>query len=108
MRNAVVDAGLSLYGENGYSDTVTVINVPEGLSDTAILDRMLKVHGILIAGCFDVLAHKVIRIGHMGEGCNEADMLAALSALDETLRHLGHPMQCSLPESFRAHMTAEY
>ena len=108
VRSAVVDAGLSLYGENGYSDTVTVINVPEGLSDTAILDRMLKVHGILIAGCFDVLAHKVIRIGHMGEGCSEADMLAALSALDETLRHLGHPMQCSLPESFRAHMTAEY
>lgn len=108
VRSAVTDAGLTLYGENGYSDTVTVINVPEGLSDTAILDRMLKVHGILIAGCFDVLAHKVIRIGHMGEGCNETDMLAALAALDETLTHLGHPLKVSLTEAFRARLNAEY
>lgn len=106
VRGAMTDAGLSLFGENGYSNTVTVINVPEGLRDAAILERMLKVHGILIAGCFDVLAHKVLRIGHMGEGCNAADMLAVLAALDETLTHLGRPLRCSLPEAFRARLAS--
>ena len=37
VRGAVVEAGLELYQETGFSNTVTVFNVPEGTTDTASL-----------------------------------------------------------------------
>ena len=39
-REAVTQAGLHLYLQSGYSNTVTVIEVPEGLTDKAILSTM--------------------------------------------------------------------
>ena len=69
-RKAVTEAGLKLYLESGYSNTVTVIEVPEGLTDQQILSTMRDKYNVMISGCFDVLAGKVIRIGHMGENAN--------------------------------------
>lgn len=66
-RKALTEAGIELYLEKGWSNTVTVFNVPKGIKDSDILDTMCKEHGIMISGCFDVLAGKVIRIGHMGK-----------------------------------------
>ena len=42
----------------------------------------------MISGCFDVLAGKVIRIGHMGENANEADLCMTLAAMDKTFADL--------------------
>lgn len=88
-RKAVLDMGLELYLESGYSNTVTVIRVPEGIQASDILEAMKKDHNIMIAGSFDVLTGQVIRIGHMGENANEEDVqetLAALRAVIEKLR----------------------
>lgn len=84
-RKAVQDMGLSLYLEKGYSNTVTVIRVPEGITAAEILESMKKEHNIMIAGSFDVLTGQVIRIGHMGENANEKDVLETLQALKEVL-----------------------
>lgn len=84
-RRTVKDMGLELYLENGYADTVTVIKVPDGISCTDILETMKKEHNIMIAGSFDVFTGQVIRIGHMGENANEADVRATLEALKQTL-----------------------
>ena len=46
---------MSLYLENGYSNTVTVIRVPDGIKADDILELMKKDHNIMIAGSFDVL-----------------------------------------------------
>ena len=73
-RNALTAAGLSLHLESGFSNTVTVFDVPEGTTAAAILDRMKKEHNIMLAGSFDVLEGQVIRIGHMGNNANAADM----------------------------------
>ena len=54
----------------------------------------------MISGCFDVLAGKVIRIGHMGENANEADLCMTLAAMDKTFADLGYPLQCSMKEVF--------
>ena len=35
---------------------MTVINVPQGLRDIDIINTMKDKYGILISGCFDVLA----------------------------------------------------
>ena len=100
VRKAVTAAGLTLYAKGGYSDTVSVINVPEGLTDTQILDTMRDDYNILIAGCFDILAGKVFRIGHMGENANIRDVAETLSALDKTFKELNYHLNCSMADVF--------
>lgn len=100
VRKAVTAAGLTLYAKGGYSDTVSVINVPEGLTDTQILDTMRDDYNILISGCFDILAGKVFRIGHMGENANIRDVAETLSALDKTFKKLHYHLNCSMADVF--------
>ena len=99
-RKAVTEAGLKLYLESGYSNTVTVIEVPEGLTDQQILSTMRDKYNVMISGCFDVLAGKVIRIGHMGENANIEDMTLTFDAMDKTFADLGYPLACSMKETF--------
>ena len=99
-RAAVEKAGLKLYLKAGFSNTVTVIEVPEGVTDAQILSTLRDKYGILISGCFDVLAGKVVRIGHMGENARVEEMVATLDALDKTFADIGYPLTCSMKEEF--------
>lgn len=99
-RGAVQKAGLNLYPEEGFSNTVTVIEVPEGLTDTQILSTIRDKYNVMLSGCFDVLAGKVFRIGHMGENARIEDMTLTMDALDKTFADLGYPLECSLKEEF--------
>jgi len=99
-RKAVTSAGLSLYAHSGYSDTVTVINVPLGLTDKQILNLMRDEYNILISGCFDILSGKVFRIGHMGENSNVKDVAETLFALDKTFEKLNYSLKCKMSEVF--------
>lgn len=99
-RAAVEKAGLKLYLKAGFSNTVTVIEVPEGVTDAQILSTLRDKYGILISGCFDVLAGKVVRIGHMGENARVDEMAATLDALDKTFADIGYPLECSMKEEF--------
>lgn len=99
-RQAVVKAGLSLYLKEGYSNTVTVIEVPEGVTDAQILNTLKDKYNVMISGCFDVLAGKVIRIGHMGENANVDDMALTLDAMDKTFAELGVVLKCSMKDEF--------
>lgn len=87
-RKYILDLGLSLYLEDGFSNTVTVVRVPEGIGAADILESMKREHGIMIAGSFDVLAGQAIRIGHMGENANEKDVRETLDALADVLKKL--------------------
>ena len=88
-RRALTEAGLKLHLESGFSDTVTVFDIPAETTCDAILSRMKKEHNIMLAGSFDDLSGKVIRIGHMGNNANFEDMTATMYALSETLTFLG-------------------
>ena len=85
-RDTLTEMGLQLYGKNGYANTVTAFCVPEGFAAQDILGRMLDKYGIMLAGSFDVFAGKLIRIGHMGENANEADVMETLQALRQILQ----------------------
>lgn len=98
-RHALTEGGLTLYQNDGFSPTVTVFNVPEGLCDTDILNEVQN-RGVMLAGCFDYLAGKVIRIGHMGEGANVDDMRATMRALSDALITLGFKVNCDLEKAF--------
>ncbi len=105
-RKALTEAGLTLYLKSGFASSVTVFYVPDGLKSQDILDRMVHVHQIMISGSFDVLAGKVIRLGHMGNNADLADMRDTLSALGETLRSLGFACQADPAAVFEREMGA--
>lgn len=100
VRKALNMGGIELYLESGYSNNVTVINVPEGIKDTDILDGMVNDYGIMISGCFDCLAGKVVRLGHMGENAYKYKVAEALHALQGTLEKLGVKVNCNLEMEF--------
>ena len=85
VRDTVTAAGLTLYPESGFSPTVTVINVPEGKNADDIISAIREKYGILVAGSFGFLAGKVLRIGHMGNSANDADVEETLKAVIETM-----------------------
>ena len=100
-RKALTEGGLKLYLEKGWSNTVTCISVPEGITDKEILEGMEKDYNIMISGCFDVLAGKIVRIGHMGENAYEDKVADTLAALQGTLEKKGIQVKCDLAETFR-------
>lgn len=100
VRKAVKEAGLELYLESGNAATVTVVRVPDGMTDLAIIQTMKEKHGILISGCFDILAGKVFRLGHMGQNANEEDVREMLCALTDTLSELGFSCSHRMEEAF--------
>ena len=74
--------------------------MPEETTDKEILDTLRDEHNILISGCFDVLAGKVVRIGHMGENAREEYVGDTLAALQNTLEKLGVKVNCDLKDTF--------
>lgn len=100
VRETLTAAGLMLYAESGYSPTVTVFNVPDNIKAADIIETMKNDYGVLIAGSFDYLAGKVLRIGHMGNSANTEDVALTLDALDKTLRRFNFEPACSLRDSF--------
>lgn len=99
-RTAVEAAGLKLHLKSGYSNTVTVFDVPDGVTDKEILDIMRRDFNIMLAGSFGNLAGKVIRIGHMGENASVSNMIEVFEGLDQTFAKLAVPLKCSMKEVF--------
>ncbi len=89
-REAIVESGLKLYLEQGYSNTVTVIELPKEVEDKALRTYMQDKYNVIIAGSFGYLQGKVIRIGHMGENAKIDKVAYALFALKNSLEHLGY------------------
>lgn len=102
VRETLQDAGLTLYLKSGFASSVTVFYVPDGLTDRQILDSMVQKYHIMIAGCFDILAGKVLRIGHMGNNANAADLADTMEALQATLEELGVVVACDMKTAFLA------
>jgi pyridoxamine--pyruvate transaminase len=86
--------GLSLWpkSETYASDTVTAFRIPQELDEARIVSHMADKHGILIGGGYGETKGKVLRIGHMGYQATEANVVATVSALEETLTELQKPV----------------
>lgn len=99
-REAVRQAGLKLHLESGFSNTVTVFDVPEGISAKEILEGMKQKFGIMIAGSFGELEGKVIRIGHMGTNATKENMQETFHALQAVLTEAGVFLQADMEQIF--------
>lgn len=100
VRRALVESGLGLHLEAGFSDTVSVFDVPQGLTAGEILDTVRRDYGILLAGSFDVLEGQVIRIGHMGNNAWKEKVCRVMEALDGAFSKLGYPLKVSLRDTY--------
>lgn len=99
-RKALQTGGLQLYLESGWSSTVTGFLVPEGITDEALRRGMERDYGIMIAGSYDELAGKVVRIGHMGENAYPEKVVETLDAVQGTLEKAGISVACNMRQVF--------
>ena len=99
-RKALKLGGLNLYLENGFSNTVTAICLPENVHDKTLLNNMVKNFNVLIGGSVAYLEGKLIRIGHMGENANVQYVSYTLTALQSELEKLGVKINKNLSETF--------
>lgn len=92
-RAAILAMGLELFPtdlERAYA--VTSVKAPEGIDGSDISRIMNRKHGVIIAGGQSQLKGKIFRIGHIGY-YHFFDIVVALSALELTLKELGHPLE---------------
>jgi len=82
--------GLHLFADPAFaSNTVTAIDVPEGVDGKALTKALREQEGVVIAGGQEHLEGRIIRIGHLGY-FTEADLTACMDALERQLTALGH------------------
>ena len=91
VRAAAKAWGVDLFPEldalHTYSNTVTALRIPDGITDDA-LRGMVKKFGIEIAGGQDHLKGKIFRIGTMGS-VGAQEILATAAAIQYALRKAG-------------------
>jgi aspartate aminotransferase-like enzyme len=99
-RKAVVDYGLELFSESGFSNTVTVVKIPDYIGALKVKDYILDKYNGIIATSLEPYTDSVIRIGHMGENAREEKTLYALSLLNNSLKKLGLKVEKDLSSLF--------
>ncbi len=88
VRKWAEDAGLKLFPElneySQYSNTVTAIKMPKGITDKELRGELRERYGILISGGQEHLKGKIFRIGTMGN-VTLRDVITTLSCLERIL-----------------------
>ncbi len=72
------------------SNTVSCFKTPAGIEPAAVVTHMRDRYGILIGTGLDKIRTNTLRVGHMGITASPLYVLPTLSALELTLRDLGH------------------
>ncbi len=91
LRAGLTAMGLELAASPDYQlNPITVVNVPDGVDDAAARKRLLDEWDIEVSGGLGEFRGKVWRIGMMGEGARDRNVLAVLSALEVILSDAGY------------------
>jgi aspartate aminotransferase-like enzyme len=92
-REAVRALELELFGpEDENANVVTAIKLPESIEGAKVPKLMRDRYGVTIAGGQGKLKGKIARIAHCGY-FGAFDILVSISALEMTLRELGHELE---------------
>lgn len=90
-RAGVEALGLTLFARATPSPALTAVAAPPGIDGERIVAAFSEQHNITIAGGQGEMKGKIFRLGHMGYAA-ELDTIVALSALEQVLADLGHPV----------------
>jgi alanine-glyoxylate transaminase/serine-glyoxylate transaminase/serine-pyruvate transaminase len=90
VRAAVAAWGLKLCAKSPrwYSDTVSTIVTPEGISGADVISRAYHRYNLSLGAGLSQVAGKVFRIGHLGD-LNELMVLGALAGTEMAMRDVG-------------------
>ena len=99
-RKAVKEYGLDLFLKNGYSNTVTVVEIPEEIGALNLRNHLNKEYNVLMSTSLDKYEDKLLRIGHMGENANIEDITYVLNTIDKALKDLGFSSEKHLDKLF--------
>jgi alanine-glyoxylate transaminase / serine-glyoxylate transaminase / serine-pyruvate transaminase len=97
--SAALMAGLAALGcepqaEAGHRlPSLNCVQTPAGVEEAPVRKALLLSHGIEIGGGLGPLAGKVWRVGLMGEGSRQENVLAVLAALEHELRKGGRSVR---------------
>ncbi len=90
LRSGFAAMGLEfLVAENERLPQLNAVAIPAGADDATVRTRLLQEYQLEIGAGLGVLAGKVWRIGLMGHGCNQKNVLYCLGAMDAVLDHMG-------------------
>lgn len=88
-RDGVKSLGLTLFAQESHaSNTVTAVNLPEGVEARALVGQMQSDHDIVLAGGQQSLDGKIVRVGHLGY-VSDGDIDHVLRALEDVLPKVG-------------------
>ena len=99
-RKAVKEYGLNLFLKNGYSNTVTAVEIPEEIGALNLRNHLNKKYNVLISTSLDKYENKLLRIGHMGGNANIEDITYVLNTIDKALKDLGFSSEKQLNKLF--------
>ena len=86
--------GLKPIVQEGFrAPMLTTINIPDGIDDVDIRNRLIEDFGIEIGGGLGIFKGKAWRIGLMGESSTQRNVLLVLSALEKLLAEAGHDLE---------------
>lgn len=100
VRKSIEEYGLELFLEEGYSNTVTAIKIPESIGALKLTNYMLKNYNTLVATSLNQYMDTILRIGHMGENANLNKIEHILNVLGKSLSALGFKGNGSLLDLF--------
>ncbi|MED5578715.1 MAG: alanine--glyoxylate aminotransferase family protein [Nitrospinota bacterium] len=91
LQRGVEALGLSMFAKEGArTPTLNTISLSEGLDDGAIRKTLLNQFNIEIGGGLGPLAGKIWRVGMMGHGATQANVVYFLSALEVIFKQMGY------------------
>lgn len=100
VRKAIDEYGLKLFLEDGYSNTVTVVEIPENIGALKLKKYLLDEYNALFSTSLGEYEDKVLRIGHMGENARTDKVVYALNIINKSLKDLGFETSKDLVELF--------
>ena len=91
LQKGVEALGLSMFAKEGSrTPTLNTISLYDGLDDGAIRKTLLNDFNIEIGGGLGPLAGKIWRVGMMGHGASQANVVYFLSALEVIFKKMGY------------------
>lgn len=91
-REAVKAMGLSLYSKESPSNSVTAIEMPQGIDGQAVYKTLREKYGVTGAGGQDKAKGKIYRLAHLGYA-DTFDVIVGIASLEMALKGLGYPVQ---------------
>lgn len=88
-RKALLEYGLELFLESGFSNTVTAIEIPKEIGALNLVNYILNTYNVVIGTSLGEYKNSLLRLGHMGENARLEKIIYILNILDKSLTNLG-------------------